>query len=212
MTLAQSKFLSKLSLVFGLGLPIIFLSISLPAAGVSYRKGNICTPNHRTIISIWFVWLLLFALASWIIQVSAIGVALIVIVRDRLAGTSREPPSSAASITAVISSERRRRHIWRMGQQVLATQWRTILAAFLIINLSIYFSTVFLEDITAARGPAVSDEVIVRNSAWIECLIASAGDKDKCLNLTASLGLSESRTVGTFFLASVSTCLQSFWL
>ena len=204
MALKQTELLSKLSLVLGIGLPIIFLSISLQAVGVSYRKGNICTPNHQAVLSTWFVWLLIFAAVSWIIQMGAICVTVVVVVRERLAGSSYDTPSSAASTTAVISSERRRRHIWRMGQRVFAAQWRTLAVAFMIVNLTIYFSTVFLEDITAARGPIVTDSVMSRNAAWIECLIDSAGNKAKCLGLTTGFGLSESRAVGTFFLASVS--------
>lgn len=203
-SLGHTKLLSKLSLVFGLGFPTLFLFISLQTAGVSYRKGNICTPNHPAAISAWFVWLIIFAAVSWIIQIGAISAALVVVVRKRLAGTSQEPPSSATSTTAVISSEQRRRKLWRTGQRLLVAQWRSLLTAFIIVNVTIYFSMVFLEDVTAAQGPIVTDEVMMRNSAWIECLIASTGNKTDCLDLTSGFGLSESRTVGTFFLASVS--------
>ena len=155
---------------------------------------------------------MMFAAISWIIQIGTTSATLVAVIRKRLAGTSQEPPSSATSTSAVISSEQRKRIFWLSGQRVIAAQWRSLLAAFMIINLTIYFSTVFLEDITAAHGPIVTDKVMMRNYAWMECLIASEGNKTDCLDLTSGFGLSESRTVGTFFLASVGASKSAIWI
>ena len=102
-----------------------------------------------------------------------------------------------------MSARRRKRVEWRKVQKVLLLQWRSMLLAFVLVNETIYFGIVFGEQ-TAAAERIASGVLTTTDKAWSECLIATRGDKNACLDLSSGLGLSEPRVIATLLLASVS--------
>lgn len=210
----------NISIVLGVGLPILFLAISLPITGVSYRLGNVCVPNDPSALATWFAWLIIFAAISWIIQVATIVYCLWKFASSSLTGPSHGTSGSRASNTTdtgVSTSDdpnapqkkpltpgRRNRIAWRKVRSVLALQWRSIVMAFIVVNLTIYFGIVYLQQAATTHSTPSSNATSTQDSAWIACLIANDGGKDECMKGAAGLGLSESRAIGTLVLGSVS--------
>lgn len=200
-------------------MPILFLTISLPVTGVSYSFGNVCVPSNATALPTWFAWILIFASISWVIQVLTILFCLWRFASFTLAGPSREMATSQCSIPTVASGNSdppqaspkpmtpgRRKHIaWRRVKNILVLQWRSIVMAFIVVNLTIYFGIVFIQHVAANEAQAHSPRITSTDLDWFACLTAHHGDKNKCLDGAPGLGLSESRAVGTLVLASVST-------
>src|ERR1700761_3021453 len=85
---------------FGWGLPAVFLAISLPVTGVSYRLGGTCIPNPRAaFVTVrlptahlrsalngkqWFGWLIAFGCLAALIQFATTGFCLLVYARSLL--------------------------------------------------------------------------------------------------------------------------------
>lgn len=101
------------------------------------------------------------------------------------------------------ASKRGKRVEWSRIQRVLALQWRTILLAFIVVNETIYFGLVFVEQTAAIE--ASSHGITAADLAWGVCLIETLGDKVACLPQSGGLGVSEARIVATLILASVSS-------
>ena len=82
-------------------------------------------------------------------------------------------------------------------------QWRSIVLSIMVIIECLYFGTVFVAQ-TRAAEEAAKPQHVPQIEAWSLCLIASGGDKDKCLHLAAPLGIGENTVVASLFIASVS--------
>ena len=205
----------------GIGIPLLFLAISLPITGVSYRLGNVCVPANPSALATWFAWLLIFASVSWIIQVVTILYCLWRFASSYVAGPTRASSkssntteSTAATVEAtgtpeaprkiILSPRRRRRIAWRKVRNILLLQWRSIVMAFIVVNLTIYFGIVFIQQTAATQALAGGRGLTKVDLLWVACLVANNGDKNACLSTAPGLGLSESRAVGTLVLASVS--------
>jgi hypothetical protein len=162
---------------------------------------------------------LIFASVSWIIQVFTILFCLWRFASFTLAGPSHGTGTSQSSIPTVASGAsdppqtpqksmtpgRRKRIAWRKVKSILALQWRSIVMAFIVVNLTIYFGIVFIQHVAANEAQAHSPRITSTDLEWFSCLTAHHGDKDKCLYGSPGLGLSESRAIGTLILASVSS-------
>ena len=208
----------RISVVLGVGLPILFLAISLPMTGVSYRLGNVCVPNDPSALATWFAWLITFAAISWIIQVVTIVYCMWKFARSSLAGPNHGTSASRASDTTemttsefvqppekkVLTPARRRRIAWRKIRNVMVLQWRSIVMAFTVVNLTIYFSIVYVQQAATTRSSFGTADISAPDFLWIACLMANGGNKNECLHGATGLGLSESRAIGTLVLASVS--------
>lgn len=204
----------------GTGIPLLFLAISLPITGVSYRLGNVCVPANPSALATWFAWLLIFASVSWIIQVVTILYCLWRFASSYVAGPTRASNSKGSNTTTdsatevsgtpeaprkiILSSRRRRRIAWRKVRSILLLQWRSIVMAFIVVNLTIYFGIVFIQQTAATQALTGGRGLTKIDLLWVACLIANNGDKNSCLGTAPGLGLSESRAVGTLILASVS--------
>lgn len=214
-----------ISIVLGAGLPALFLAIEMPITGVAYRLGNVCIPNSNKAFQTWFAWLLVFGTLGSLIQVATIlfcvwKYALSALLGGRGGGPTTTNMSVTSTHTGTgtgtsettpakvntkspVSARRRTRVEWRRVQKVLALQWRSMLLAFILVNETIYFGIVFVQQTGAAEalshGSLSSEDL-----AWSECLITTGGNKAACLPLSNGLGLSEPRVIATLLLASVS--------
>jgi len=194
----------------------------MPITGVAYRLYNVCIPNSNKSFVTWFGWLLGFAIVGEVIQVATIVYCLW---KYALSALSRGGPGSSNGHTstnstgtatsensttpaplgrrASMSARRRKRVEWRKVQKVLYLQWRSMLLAFILVNETIYFGIVFGQ-LTGAAERIASGVLTPTDEAWVECLVSTNGDKEKCLALSSGLGLSEPRVIATLLLISVS--------
>ena len=67
---------------------------------------------------------------------------------------------------------------YRRIRRVLALQWRGIALVLILITLVVYFAVVFIELDSSSRLTAAN---LTRAKPWLACLIATEGDKNKCL-------------------------------
>ncbi|KAK0250064.1 hypothetical protein B0A54_01812 [Friedmanniomyces endolithicus] len=214
----RTELFKWVSISLGVGLPILFLVIVMPVAGVSYRLYNVCIPNGQAAFNSWFIWLLLFSALSTVILILTIlyclwKFALSALAKGRGGGagfghvssTSQDTTSSTGmaapgSKPTVRAVRRKKRVEWARIKRVLYLQWRTILLAFVVLNETIFFGLVFVQQTAAieqsSRGITASD------AEWGLCLIETGGDMNACLPLSGGLGLSEPRVVATLLLAA----------
>lgn len=201
----------------GVGLPLLFMAVVMPIAGVSYRLYNVCIPNGQLAFISWFIWLLVFSGLSTIILVVTIlyclwKFALSTFAKGR-AGVGHVSSVSQDTTNSTGTAQRgkkptkravrwKKRVEWARIKRVLYLQWRTILLAFVVLNETIFFGLVFSQQTTAIE--ASSHGITPSDEAWGVCLIHTGGDKNACLNQSGGLGLSEPRVVATLQLAVVS--------
>lgn len=207
-------------------MPALFLAIAMPVTGVSYRIGTVCIPNGAHAFVTWFVWLLIFAGLSAAILGASIVYCLWKFARSALGRNTyfsggqalqSESTSTTGSSSNTPLKTRRRRHRtsrfeWRGIKRILSLQWRSIVLAFVVLNETIFFGNVFIDQ-TNAEAAAQTHINTPENIAWAQCIIANndvPGGRFRCLGLTTGLGLSESRVIGTLMMASVSVSPSPF--
>ena len=204
-----------LAQAFGWGLPALFLAISLPITGVSYRLGGNCLPNPHGAFVTWFGWLLAFACLAAVIQFITTGFCLFIYARNLLGystpGSSGIAASTGSSTPAVASTDSKagdigKRLAWRRVSKVMLMQWRSIVLSLLVILESVYFGTVYAAQVNSAKE-AAKPEHTAQTEAWSLCLILNGGDKNQCLPLAQQLRLEESVVIASLFMASVRTQL-----
>ena len=184
----------------------------IPISGVSYRLGDVCIPNGEGAFITWFVWLLVFAMLSTFFLIGTVVYCFWKFALSALAGGSTH--RSTKSVDSALSGEpepgqppsrrairRRKRIEWARIKRVLYLQWRTIVLAFIVVNETIFFALIFVQQTGAAEAAAKG--LSPQDKAWAACLILSGGDKNVCLDESSGLGLSEPRVVATLMLASV---------
>lgn len=204
----------NISLGLGIGLPVLFLAISLPINGVSYRLGNVCFPNKPGATLTWFAWLLLFAGISWVIQVITIIYCLWKFASRSFAGpshsstpseSSNAPPVDVSDKAGIARSQGRKKRIaWRRVRNILALQWHTIALSFMIVNSTVFFGMAFIDQTSAVMAAKRQRMGFPLNdSRFANCLIVNKGDKTPCLSGSTGLGLVEPRAVATLVLAPV---------
>lgn len=203
------------SISLGVGLPLLFLAIEMPLTGVSYRLGNVCIPNGQRAFVSWFVWLLAFASLSAIILIATIVYCVWKFALSALSRAQVSTHRSTKSVDTAASDttepgqppsrravRRRKRVEWARIKKVLILQWRTIVLAFIVLNETIFFALIFVQQTGAAEAAARG--ITPADQDWGLCLIATHGDKNACLPKSSGLGLSEPRVIATLLLASVS--------
>lgn len=207
----------NIAIALGVGLPLLFLAISLPIAGVSYRLGNVCVPNRFSALPTWFAWILIFAAASWIIQVVTILYCLWRFASTMVAAGPTGKTTGHASKSSVSTADsgltkggsavtpaRRRRGAWRKVKRLLMLQWRSIVLAFIVANLTVHFGIVFIQQNLTTKILPGTENLTNVDLTWFVCLMAHNGDKNACLSQASGLGLAEGRALGTLVLAPVS--------
>lgn len=202
----------------GWGLPALFLAVSLPVTGVSYRGGGTCIPNpHRAFVT-WVGWLIAFGCLAAMIQFVTTGFCLVVYARSLLGhhntpvstetGTSADPSSSPSKAQSSPSNKLGKRLAWRRVREVMMIQWRNIVLSIMVIVEALYFSTVYVAQQRAAEEDAKPEHTI-QIEAWALCLITSGGDKNQCLDKAHALGIPETTVIASLFMASVCTSKPS---
>lgn len=199
----------------GWGLPALFLAVSLPITGVSYRLISTCSPNPHVSFVTWFGWLIAFALLGALIQFGTTAFCLIVYARSLFVqgsgGSPNATKSSISSNPSTPSSPRKgptqigtKNLAWRRVQKVLSLQWRSILLSSTVIFIAAYSGIVYVVMTRTAQqdaNPKQTDRIL----NWSDCLVYHEGDKDKCLHLARPLRLGAGQVVAALTMASVST-------
>ena len=202
----------------GWGLPALFLAISLPITGLSYRLGTTCIPNPKAAFITWFGWLIAFACLAAALQFVTTGFCLVVYIKNLIAHHNNSPAnsdtsgsgSSGAAITSpdpsrpVAPSVRLgKRLAWRRVRKVMLLQWRSIVLSLLVIVEIVYFGSVY----AAQQKEAKADEQpkhTAQTEAWGLCLIESGGNKKQCLPQAQALSLGENWVIASLFMSAVS--------
>lgn len=237
--LKRIELFKKISIGIGIALPILFLAISLPITSVSYSLGDICVPANPSSLWTWFLWVIIFSFVSWVIQVGTIVYCIVRFASVAFAGKATGAGTGHSTSTSVTSADveepsedvppstpvsrkpmtprGKKRLAWRRARGILSLQWRSIVLAFIIANLSIFFSMFFISEKNATKFQYESGAPIFGpdnpNFKWVACLMANGGNKDICLDGERGISISENRVVACLVLASVSKNTQSaMWL
>lgn len=189
-------------------MPGIFLGISLPITGVSYRLGPTCIPNQQNAFLTWFGWLIAFGCLAALIQCSTTCFCLWLYARHFWQGdNSVTHDVSTAGLTA--DGQRRpsvrlgKRMAWHRLKEVLVLQWRSILLSAFVIIDTVFFGAVYVATeraVMAEQQPTKQPDVI----KFVTCLILSEGDRDACLGYAKVLGLNESTVIASLFMSAVN--------
>lgn len=186
------------SIAAGIILPAALTTALLAATGVSYRMGQTCLPNHpHAIVSFW-IWLVGFAIAGFILQSVTTGYCILVYFRSLRHEKER---SGQGSSNASESNEKFQ--AWQNVRYLFLLQWRNILVSVLVIIGSISFFIVFWNQ-DAKLGAIVNDpHNIVPVKVWITCLTLSGGDKIECLQYVENFTVSRTIILASLILASL---------
>ncbi|KAI7358519.1 hypothetical protein KC320_g1014 [Hortaea werneckii] len=197
------------SYLIGWGVPGIFLAISLPVTGVSYRLGTTCIPNQHYSFVTWFGWLIAFACLAALLQFGTTGFCLYLYARHFWQNGSRETEAYDVSTAGLAAEGQRRPSIrlgkrlaWRRVQKVLFLQWRSIVLSIFVIIETVFFGAVYVaaaKAVDASRRPTKRPDVL----RFLVCLIVNEGDKEACLPFTRSLGLGERTVIASFYMSAL---------
>lgn len=189
------------ALATGWGVPAIGLTVALVFSGVSFRFGDTCHINHRNSLATLWIPLLAFAGITVIVQFATFGYCIKVYLAS-LADDSTTTNSSGLqsynnSVRATVSP----RQALRRVRRVLELQWRGIAIVLLIIADVVFFSIVFVfmdnMEVNIAKNPLKAEN-------WLECLVVTGGDKNKCLSYASSLITNEATVMSVLILLSLN--------
>ena len=180
------------SLIAGWGLPGVFVAITLPVTGVSYRFGDTCHINHTQALQDYWGPILAFAAISTILQFATFGYCIKVYIKSLFndastnsmtQGSSGLPTHSShsGSVKTVTAGQ-----AYRRVKKVIGLQWRgTAIVLIIVINV-VFLSIVFVQmdnTVTAAMQDFQKAE------PWLLCLVINGGDKTPCLDKVKQAGL-----------------------
>ena len=197
------------SLIAGWGLPGLFLAITLPLTGTSYRFGDTCHINHMKALQDYWGPLLAFAAISTILQFATFGYCIKVYIKSHIDDGGTDSTTQASSGLPTHSSRSgsvktvTARQAYRRVKKVIRLQWRgTAIVLIIIINV-VFLSIVFVQmdnTVTAARHNLDKAE------PWLLCLVLNGGDKTPCLDKVkqARLVANEGAVMAALILLSVS--------
>ncbi|KAI7528764.1 hypothetical protein KC331_g15577 [Hortaea werneckii] len=156
--------------IIGWGVPGIFLAISLPVTGVSYRLGTTCIPNQQQSFVTWFGWLIAFGCLAALLQFGTTAFCLFLYARHFWQNGSRETEAYDVSTAGLAAEGQRRPSIrlgkrlaWRRVQKVLFLQWRSIILSILVIIETVFFGAVYVaaaRAVEASRRPTKRPDVL----------------------------------------------------
>ncbi|KAF2712474.1 hypothetical protein K504DRAFT_204898 [Pleomassaria siparia CBS 279.74] len=164
------------SIIVGTTLPLFILIALVAATGLSYRMGQTCLPNQEHSIITFWVWLVVFAIAGFLLQ--SVTTVYCVYVYTR----TRQQEGKSASMT---STQRRgnlsaKLETWNNVKHVLFLQWRNLLVSVFVIFGSIGFFIVFWTQDGKLGMVFNNAENIMPVETWVVCLTLYKGDKDVC--------------------------------
>ena len=216
----RTELFKWVSIAASVCVPGLLLGVGLTFTGVSYRAGSVCFPNTKDVYSTWFAWLLCFAILAAFMTIGTVLYAFWVYARTIFMTGERsrwhgvksgesgptpmnEPTPKQRHRFLRVDSSRGKRVAWKRVSRILRSQWRSLLLAFVVINLIIFFSSVFDEQ-TQTKLNSRESVYIEEADLWSRCLIHNGGDKNECLHLATMVGVSENRVIGVHNMAAVS--------
>ncbi|KAK6586417.1 hypothetical protein PZA11_001474 [Diplocarpon coronariae] len=189
------------ALATGWGIPAVALTVAMLLSGVSFRFGDTCHLNHSNSLAAFWIPLLVFAGGTVFIQFGTFGYCLQVYLNslgdDSIPTDDSGPRSHHLGAGDIISP----RQAYRRVRRVIELQWRGIAIVLLILADVVFFAVIFvfmddLESSTIKNPPQARD--------WLECLAATAGDKNNCLAFARHLVINEATVMTVLVLLSVS--------
>lgn len=205
--------------IFGWGLPGLFLALTLPITGVSYRLGPTCVPNQKNSFVTWFGWLIAFGCIAALLTSSTTIFCLWVYLKDlgkknrggagggkSYGGnsTQQDDESIAPNTQSGWTSRNSTRKLaWSRVKVVLLAQWRSVLLSTLVIVMVLYYGTVFVKQTNTGLN-AVDPDKQAAVTTWAICIVLNSGEKTKCEPLSHVLGLDENAVIAAWFIAGVS--------
>lgn len=188
------------SILAGIVIPVVFISVALPVTGLSYRFGNTCHINHEKALQDYWGPLLAFAVASTILQFATFGYCIKVYIKSLFDDTATSDDHSGlprynSSVRTVTATQ-----AFRRIKKVVALQWRSIIIVLIIIANVTFLAVIF---ISMDRAVSAAKKDISKAQPWIVCLVMNGGDKTKCLDKAGSLIKNESTVMAALLLLSV---------
>ena len=197
------------SVLAGWGIPAMFVAITLPLTGTSYRFSATCHINHQKALGDYWGPLLAFAAISTILQFATFGYCIKVYIKSLFAADTNstsqvsssalpEYNSRAGSVKTVTAGQ-----AYRRVRKVIALQWRgTAIVLIILINV-VFLSIVFIQmdnTVTAAM------QDLSKAEPWLLCLVMNQGNKNSCLDQVKDAGLvtNEATVMAVLILLSVS--------
>ncbi|KAI9735679.1 MAG: hypothetical protein M1834_001695 [Cirrosporium novae-zelandiae] len=197
-TLSQKFF--YLSLLVGWGVPAVILAVTLSLTGFSYRFGQTCHVNHHLGIQDFWGPLLAFCGASAILQIAS----LIYCVKVYLKSLMEDSPTTETSALPSYTNSARSvtaRQTYRRVRRVIQMQWRGLAIVLIIIADVTFFSIVFLKMDNSSKHSTSNMEKAV---PWLECLIMTKGNKNKCMSKASDLMINEATLIAVLVLLSTN--------
>ncbi|KAF2789922.1 hypothetical protein K505DRAFT_312353, partial [Melanomma pulvis-pyrius CBS 109.77] len=192
------RFFKYGSIIAGSLVPLSFLTALLVATGFSYRMGQTCLPNHDHAIVTFWVWLVVFAVAGFLLQAVTTGYCGYLYIRTLRREQER---------TSISSFQQRRvsskLETWKNVKYLFLLQWRNILASIFVIIGSISFFVVFWTH-DSKLGRVFNDpENIGPVKTWIACQTSTGGDKEDCRKYVKNFTVSKGAVLASLILASL---------
>lgn len=188
------------SQALGWGVPIVGLVILLVFSGVSFRFGATCHINHENSLAVFWIPLLVFAGLTVVIQFATFGYCIKVYLASLSDNTASTENSNLPSYSNSIRTMSPRQ-AYRRVRRVVQLQWRGIVIVLIILADVVYFSLVFVFADTTVQQ--IKDDP-KKALPWVSCLLASGGDKTKCLDLAKDLSISLPTVIAVLILLGVS--------
>jgi hypothetical protein len=187
------------SIAFGTLVPLVFLVAMLAVTGYSYRMGQTCLPNHENAIVTFWVWLVIFAILAFLLQVITTGYCFFIYMR-----TLRREQRASAINSYQHRQARVKADTWSNVRHLFLLQWRNILVSIFVIIGSISFFIVFWTQ-DSKLGRVFNDPNNIQPvKTWIICQTLSAGDKDECRKYVNDFTVDQAAVLTSLILASVS--------
>lgn len=189
-------------------LPIALLVAVLTSTGFSNRMGSTCLPSHENAISTFRVWLVVFAILGFVLQLITTGHCVWVYMR-----TLRRQRSIPSANQGYGQSRDRYTNLqtWANTKKLFVLQWRNIILSVVVLVGSLVFFIVFWTQ--DSRLGKVFNDASNRKlvKTWILCQILSKGDKQEYKKYVSDFTVNEWAVVTALILASVSSTQSCFY-
>ncbi|KAF2865900.1 hypothetical protein BDV95DRAFT_623358 [Massariosphaeria phaeospora] len=180
------------SILAGTLLPLAFLIAILTSTGFSYRMGQTCLPNHENAIATFWIWLVVFSIAGFLLQVVTTGYCVYVYSR-----TLRRERRN------ISHNSLQHGQSWKSIKKLFLLQWRNIaVSVFVIIGSLVFFIVFWTQD--SKLGRVFNDpENIKPVKTWIICNTLSRGDKKECIKYVGNFTVPRPAVLTSLILASL---------
>lgn len=175
--------------VLGWGLPALFLALTMPITGVSYRLGTTCLPNQKNSYVTYLGWVMAFAGISGLLQLYTTAYCAWIYLRDVFRRGSAPLSTKASGYSgggskatgdnATTSTQSTAKVTWSRLKRIIKTQWRSVGLSILLIVNSMFYGGIFTQQARLENRIANgkhNDHII----DWATCIVLGGLDPDKC--------------------------------